>query len=199
MRILSWNLLRDDGATPADVAGVVRDHGADIVLLQEATESVRALRGLLGGSLVLTRMPGRAHGPAAWFPGDEAPKHRVVPLDKADKEPGNRHALVLSLPGVDLACVHLSHHQALNRRQARSVASGLGPRAAVVGDFNMVGPTLLEGFADVGPRTWTHLAKGALPFRLDRCLIRGLRSGEARALPRGRSDHRPILVDLAVA
>ena len=92
--------------------------------------------------------------------------------------------------------MHLSHGQVLNRRQLRTLAGHLPPRAAVLGDYNLVGPVLLPGFRDVGPRRPTHRAGDVVPLRLDRCLVRGLACVEARVLPRGSSDHKPILVRL---
>ena len=65
-------------------------------------------------------------------------------------------------------------------------------RAAVVGDYNLIGPALLPGFHDVGPREHTHIAGDVVPLRIDRCL-------EARALLREASDHRPIVVRLSAA
>jgi endonuclease/exonuclease/phosphatase (EEP) superfamily protein YafD len=70
--------------------------------------------------------------------------------------------------------------------------------AVVGGDFNMVGPMHIDGFLEVGPRVPTHYARGLVPVRIDRCFVRGLVCRAAQAGERGRSDHRPILVDLAV-
>ena len=58
---------------------------------------------------------------------------------------------------------------------------------------------MLPGFHDVGPRRATHMMADMVPVRLDRCLVRGLVCTECAVLPRGRSDHRPIMVRLAVA
>jgi endonuclease/exonuclease/phosphatase (EEP) superfamily protein YafD len=84
----------------------------------------------------------------------------------------------------------------LNRRQLRRVAEYLPARAAVLGDYNLVGPCLLPGFRDVGPREHTHRSLDMLPLRLDRCLVRGLVCGAVQALHRSTSDHRPIVVRL---
>lgn len=66
----------------------------------------------------------------------------------------------------------------------------------MIGDFNALGTLSLPGFADVGPRCATHRVKGLVPLRLDRCLIRGLRCTNSALLAYGKSDHRPILMDL---
>ena len=99
--------------------------------------------------------------------------------------------------GGSYANVHLSHGQRLNRRQLREVAQRLPARGAVLGDFNLVGPVLLPGFRDVGPRWPTHRMGKVVPLRIDRCLVRGLSCEGARVLPRRGSDHRPISVHLA--
>ena len=80
---------------------------------------------------------------------------------------------ILDLEDFTVANVHLSHGQMLNRRQLRRIAEVLPPRAAVLGDFNLVGPALLPGFRDVGPREPTHVAGDLVPLRIDRCSARG--------------------------
>jgi endonuclease/exonuclease/phosphatase family metal-dependent hydrolase len=62
-----------------------------------------------------------------------------------------------------------------------------------------MGPILLKGFKDVGPRRPTHIASNIVPVRLDRCLVRGLRGLNPRTLDRGPSDHHPIAVELRAA
>ena len=52
----------------------------------------------------------------------------------------------LYLEEFAVANVHLSHGQVLNRRQLRVIAQVLPPRAAVLGDYNLLGPALLPGF-----------------------------------------------------
>ena len=68
----------------------------------------------------------------------------------------------------------------------------------MIGDYNLVGPALLPGFRDVGPRQFTHRMSNLLPLRLDRCLVRGLHCSEANVLARGDSDHCPIMLRLDV-
>jgi hypothetical protein len=53
--------------------------------------------------------------------------------------------------GFSVANVHLSHGQIMNRRQLRRLVQILPSHAAVLGDFNLVGPTLMPSFRDVGP------------------------------------------------
>jgi len=48
--------------------------------------------------------------------------------------------------------VHLSHGQFLNQWQLMHIANALDGPAAIVGDYNAVGPIKLAGFRDVGPR-----------------------------------------------
>ena len=107
-----------------------------------------------------------------------------------------RCAQVLDWRGLAIANVHLDHGQRANRRQLRALLAAEPALDLICGDFNMIGRDGLAGFRDLGPRVPTHLAWGVLPLRLDRCLARCHRVAARRALPRGRSDHRPILVDL---
>ena len=87
----------------------------------------------------------------------------------------DRVCQIVDLGSIAVANVHLSHGQFLNRRQLRRIAKALPHRAAVVGDYNLVGPALLPGFRDVGPREPTHIAGDMVPLRIDRCLVRGRR------------------------
>ncbi len=87
----------------------------------------------------------------------------------------------------------------LNRRQLRRVTAALPERAAVLGDFNLVGPCLVPGFRDVGPRAPTHRCGDVLPLRIDRCLVRGLDCLSTAVLGRASSDHHPIVVRLAAS
>jgi endonuclease/exonuclease/phosphatase (EEP) superfamily protein YafD len=110
-----------------------------------------------------------------------------------------RHAQLVQLGGVSFANVHLSHGQFLNRWQLLHIASTLEGPAAIVGDFNAVGPTLLPGFRDIGPRRRTHRSANIVNLRLDRCLARDLDAMGSMVLERGASDHHPIVLDLAPA
>ncbi len=204
MRILSWNLLKADGAGVPDVVRLVERHRPDLLLLQEATEAIEALPGVLGGHFARAPMPGRDHGPAAWSPLPfevdtvalpcAGRLDLPVPIFRAVLP---RLALVLRQDALQVANVHLDHGQRANRRQLRHLHHRLPRLDLVVGDFNALGRTGLPGFRDIGPRCATHRAYGIVPVRLDRCLARGLRCTAATALAFGRSDHRPILVELA--
>jgi endonuclease/exonuclease/phosphatase family metal-dependent hydrolase len=197
VKIISWNLLRLVGASLGDVARLIGREAPDLLLMQEATEEMDGLPVLLGGDYHRAVLPGRVHGLAAWSP-EELPKTAtVLPLPSGAIV--QRVCQVLDLGAFAVANVHLSHGQVLNRRQLRRIAGVLPPRAAILGDFNLVGPTFLPGFRDVGPREPTHIAGDMMPLRIDRCVARRLDCGSARALDRGASDHRPIIVELAAA
>lgn len=203
MRILSWNLLRYGGARVDDVQHIVEMHHPDLVLLQEATGIIDTLPEMLGGSYVRQKMERRDHGPAAWSPRRFHTATLTLPLAmRCDVPPplsrraGYRIALIVCLDGLEIANVHLDHGRFTNRRQLRTLLSQRPRLDAIIGDYNAVGTTRLPGFIDVEPRSATHRAKGLLPLRLDRCLVRGLRRTSAVALAYGVSDHRPILVDL---
>lgn len=195
MKIVSWNLLRRIGATLDDVVDLVRRERPDLLLMQEVTHPFSTLCDRVGGSYAWELQPGRIHGLAVWSAAPLHPSPVVSAL-----RPGawfQRICQVVTVGDVGIANVHLSHGQRLNRRQLREVAQRLPPRGAVLGDFNLVGPVLLPGFRDVGPRRPTHRMGRVVPLRIDRCLVRGLACEGARVLPRGSSDHRPIIVHLA--
>ena len=87
----------------------------------------------------------------------------------------HRVAQIIDFGPFTVANVHLSHGQLLNRRQLRRIAARLPHCAAVVGDYNLVGPVLLPGFSDVGPRRPTHRMSDVVP--LPAGPLRGARAG----------------------
>ncbi|QDH16190.1 endonuclease/exonuclease/phosphatase family protein [Swingsia samuiensis] len=195
-RIISWNLLRWDGASLEDILTVIRTENPDIILMQEALDLVDNLPSRLGGYYNRIPLPGRPHGTACWsrFPFAKPPVLCHLPRGIIVK----RTAQVLDFGLFSLANVHLSHGQILNRRQLRTITKNMHYNAVIMGDFNLVGPVLLPGFQDVGPREKTHRMLDRVPLRLDRCLTRGINRLEAHALPRFGSDHRPISVSLTI-
>jgi len=196
-KIISWNLLRLTGASLDDIVRLIHRERPDLLLLQEATKAMDGLPGKVGGQYLRTPMPGRIHGLAMWSPVLLADAPVVLPLPAGAMF--DRVSQIVDIGGLAVANVHLSHGQVLNRRQLRCIAKALPYRAAVVGDYNLVGPALLPGFRDVGPREATHFAADVVPLRIDRCLLRGVACLEARALLREASDHRPIVVRLDIA
>jgi endonuclease/exonuclease/phosphatase family metal-dependent hydrolase len=195
-RVVSWNMLRSIGADLADLEQLIRRERPDILLLQEVTAGFESICDRVGGFFVRAQMPGRIHGLAVWsrLPLPQVPTVTRLP-------PGavfQRICQIVELDGFALVNVHLSHGQMLNRRQLRRIAGLLPDRVAILGDFNIVGPHLVPEFRDVGPRLPTHRMVGLVPLRLDRCLVRGLVCTGARVLPRRRSDHCPIAVDLGI-
>jgi endonuclease/exonuclease/phosphatase (EEP) superfamily protein YafD len=196
-KLISWNLLRLTGASLDDVVRLIRREHPDLLLMQEVTQEMDGLTRRVGGQYQRNLMPGRVHGLAVWSPTPLPGWPKVVPLQSGAMF--NRICQIVDLGSITVANVHLSHGQILNRRQLRRIARLLPHRAAVVGDYNLIGPALLPGFHDAGPREPTHVAGDIVPLRIDRCLIRGVACLEARALLRETSDHRPIVVRLAVA
>ena len=196
IKIVSWNLLRLTGASLDDVVRLARREQPKLLLMQEATQRMDAIPDRLGGSYSRVLLPGRIHGLAMWSP-DPLPEPQVLGLPAGAMF--ERVAQIIDLGTFSVAKVHLSHGQVLNRRQLRCIASRMPPRAAVLGDFNLVGPALLPGFRDVGPREPTHVSLDVWPLRIDRCLVRGLVCSDAAALSREASDHRPITVRLGTA
>ncbi|MCW3475848.1 endonuclease/exonuclease/phosphatase family protein [Limobrevibacterium gyesilva] len=196
-KIISWNLLRLTGASVDEIVDLVHREAPDVLLMQEVTRDIDALPRRIGGYYARSPLPGRIHGLGIWTP--KAPAHAPVVLPLQAGTLFDRVCQIVSLGAFSVANVHLSHGQVLNRRQLRRIAKVLPEHAVVMGDYNLVGPTLLPGFIDVGPRRPTHVAGDIVPLRIDRCLVRGLRCTGARVLPRKSSDHRPIVVKLEVA
>lgn len=199
VRVASWNLLRQVGANLADVVALVRQHRPDLLLLQEATEEMDGLPELAGGHYFRAPMQGRVYGLAVWSP-HPLPRPRILRLP-ASTLPGRvppRIAQIINFRGISFVNVHLSHGQFLNRWQLLHITRLLQAPAAIIGDFNAVGPTRLPGFRDIGPREPTHYPRNIVPLRLDRCLAQGLRCNAAEVLERGPSDHHPIILDLAI-
>ncbi|ACL55536.1 endonuclease/exonuclease/phosphatase family protein [Methylobacterium nodulans] len=193
-KIISWNLLRRSGATVEAVAALIEHEKPDLLLMQEATVEITDLQERVGGHYAWAPLPRRIHGLAMWSPTPWLSTPRVIPIPSGALV--DRVCQVLDCGTYGVANVHLSHGQMLNRRQLRRIEQHLPVRAAVLGDYNLVGPALLPGFRDVGPRHPTHAMVEIVPLRLDRCLVRGLICRHTAVLPRGASDHRPIVVHL---
>jgi endonuclease/exonuclease/phosphatase family metal-dependent hydrolase len=196
IKLISWNLLRLTGASLGDVVRLIRRERPGLLLMQEVTREMDGLPLITGGYYQRNLMPGRVHGLAVWSPTPLLGAPVVLPLQAGAMF--DRICQIVDLGSISVANVHLSHGQILNRRQLRRIAKVLPYRAAVVGDYNLIGPALLPGFHDVGPRESTHVAGDMVPLRVDRCLIRGVACLGARALLREASDHRPIVVSLNV-
>jgi endonuclease/exonuclease/phosphatase family metal-dependent hydrolase len=201
LKVISWNLLRLVGATVDDVVALAKREKPDVLLMQEATKHIEALPALIGGHFHRLSWLGRIHGLAAWSPHHFAvPRALSLPASRLPGALPRRRAQLVQVGDITFANVHLSHGQLLNRLQIGRAAAALrGKPSAIIGDYNMVGPIVLPGFADVGPREPTHFASNVVPFRLDRCLVHGLACRSADALDFGPSDHRPIRLELTVA
>ncbi len=149
------------------------------------------LPALVGGCFFCEPLEGRIYGLAVWSPHPLLRPYALrLPVSQV---PGR---VIVQLGDVTFANVHLSHGQFLNRWQLMHIANALDGPAAIVGDYNAIGPIKLAGFKDVGPRQSTHSPNDIISFRLDRCMVRGLRCSYARVLARGSSDHHPILLKL---
>jgi endonuclease/exonuclease/phosphatase (EEP) superfamily protein YafD len=202
MRVVSWNVLRPNGASAADIARLVERENPDLLLLQEAMPHHDELQKLLGGYYIREAHPQSrfGHGLVAWSPVP-LPIYRLVQLpgnNRPTKEP--RIALVLDYHAFSVACLHLSHGQILVRQQFRTLSQAIDGPLAVLGDFNVIGPiTLNAAWSDKGPWAFTHMAYRFGPLRLDRCLVREVKCIKAKALPWAESDHRPIIAELRCA
>ncbi len=137
-----------------------------------------------------------------WQPGGPhsiAPPHaRRLPASPIPGRVPPRVAQIVQFGDVAFANVHLSQGQLLNRRQLLHIANALKGPAAIVGDYNAIGPIKLPGFGDIGSRQPTHSPTNIISLRLDRCMARGLVCSHACVLARGPSDHHPIKLELDV-
>ena len=200
LRVVSWNLLRRVGAGAEDVARLVKSQHPDLLLLQECTEEIMALPSLVGGHFFRHPMQSRIYGLAAWSP--HAFEQSTAIRLPASILPGRvppRLAQIIRFRGITFANVHLSHGQFLNRFQLRHIIEQMEGPAAIIGDFNAVGPVGLQGFRDIGPRARTHRAGNIIALRLDRCIARGLECRASEVLDKGPSDHHPMVLDMAVS
>src|SRR3982751_2686253 len=199
LRVASWNLLRRVGAGVDDVARLVKSHHPDLLLLQECTENISCLPSLVGGHFFRHPMQARIYGLAAWSP-HPLPASTAIRLPYSIL-PGRvppRLAQIISFGGITIANVHLSHGQFLNRFQLRHIMEQMEGPAAIIGDFNAVGPVGFQGFSDIGPRMRTHRAGKIIALRLDRCIARGLICSASEVLDKGPSDHHPMVLDMKV-
>lgn len=198
MKIISWNLLYRGGAAAADIAALIEQEIPDLFLMQEATQSIEALPSHAGGTFMKLPWNGKSYSLAAWVrEGAMTTRALELPFSNLPGKFPPRVAQVLEFEGMSIANVHLSHGQLLNRRQLRTIAAEVAGPLAIVGDFNALGPIVMRGFADVGPRRTTHVAQRVMPLRLDRCLVRDLNCQHAETLDRGASDHHPIVLKLS--
>ena len=199
LRVISWNLLRRVGAGAEDVARLVQTHRPDLLLLQECTEDIASLPALVGGHFFRHPMQARIYGLAAWSPHIFAPSTAIrLPYSILPGRVPPRLAQIISFGGMTIANVHLSHGQFLNRFQLRHIMEQMEGPAAIIGDFNAVGPVGFQGFSDIGPRKRTHRAGNIVALRLDRCIARGLVCSASEVLDKGPSDHHPMVLDMAV-
>lgn len=199
LRLVSWNLFHEDGATLEDIRLLLRITQPDIFLMQEARVIMDRLPDLIGGHYSRVTLPGRVHGTACWsrLPFSTLPALYPLPPGLIIQRSAQLITFDSDFGPFSVANVHLSHGQLLNRRQLRLIRSNFHHRAIIMGDFNIVGPAMLPGFHDVGPREITHHMLNRVPFRLDRCLVHGFTPLTARTYPRFGSDHHPISVTLS--
>ncbi len=182
------------------MAKIIEREKPDLFLLQETVDGIDRLPSMVGGRFYRVPWKGKTYGLGAWLNGAEVEIHSIrLPFSRVPGKFPPRRAQVLAFEEFSVVNVHLSHGQLLNRRQIRHIGKSISGPLAIIGDFNAVGPIVIKGFRDVGPRRITHMAKKMMPFRLDRVLVRDLGWGGARVLKRGPSDHRPIVIEIGPA
>ena len=198
IKVVSWNLYYRSGAGLDDILEMIEQEKPDLLLMQEATPAIDEIESIIGGSYHRQPWRDRGYGLAAWSLATHLETRSLeLPISVIPGIFPRRAAQVLKLGSMSVTNVHLSHGQVLNRRQLRAIASNIHGPLAVIGDFNALGPIALPGFSDVGPAFHTHKMKNILPLRLDRCLARDLVCLRSKVLEKGRSDHRPILLEFA--
>jgi endonuclease/exonuclease/phosphatase family metal-dependent hydrolase len=200
MKVISWNLLRLTGAGVKDVAALLERERPDVLLMQEVTQHLDVLTSLSGGHYNRLPWPGRVHGLAIWSRYNFAtPQILPLPTSALPGRWPRRRSQITQVADITFANVHLSHGQLLNRRQLLRIAAAIkGRPSAIIGDYNAVGPSMIPGFADVGPREPTHFGGDVVPFRLDRCLVHGVHCLGSGTLDFGPSDHKPIVLELQI-
>ena len=118
MRVISWNLLRLEGAAVDDVAALLERERPDVLLMQEVTQHMDVLLQKVPGHYNRLPWPGRIHGLAVWSRHNFATPN-ILPLP-ASALPGRlpqRRSQIVQVGDITFANVHLSHGQLLNRRQ----------------------------------------------------------------------------------
>jgi hypothetical protein len=79
MRVISWNLLRLEGAAVDDVAALLERERPDVLLMQEVTQHMDVLPHKVPGHYHRLPWPGRIHGLAVWSRHNFATPH-ILPL-----------------------------------------------------------------------------------------------------------------------
>ena len=154
MRVISWNLLRLEGAAVGDVVALLERERPDVLLMQEVTQHMDVLPRRCPATTIAC--PGPAASTASRSGAgtiSRTPHVLPLPASRPARPPAARRSQIVQVGDITFANVHLSHGQLLNRRQLLRIAAALrGKPSAIIGDYNAVGPSLIPGFADVGPR-----------------------------------------------
>jgi len=155
LRVVSWNLLRrvvGSGGIESNVAKLVKSHHPDLLLLQECTEEI-SKPALAGGRAFFSSHPmqARIYGLAAWsphpFPQSNChPAALFHPAGTGAATAGRRSFPFMASPSP---MCNLSHGQFLKSLPAATHHGADEGPAAIIGDFNAVGPVGFQGFSDI--------------------------------------------------
>lgn len=224
IRVLSCNLYfgRADAAA---LQALLREQAVDIVCAQELTPRLaRAIAELLphgdlndagspAGNGIASRLPVTVH---------RIPMRRRAGL-VATLQPAEWQQIAepLQIVNVHIAAPHLWPYYPSRTRRRQQLEALLADRAgadgmphAIVGDFNAspawaVYRRMRERYDDAAvvaangsrpPRTWPSLPRFGIDglLRIDHCFVAGLEAVAARTVSVPGSDHRGLLVDLAL-
>jgi endonuclease/exonuclease/phosphatase (EEP) superfamily protein YafD len=222
LRVLTLNVLHDDGATGADVARAVAEARADVVVLQEVTAE---LWRELGDSGVR-----RSHPATTGLPQQELPGTVVLsrlPIGRAEQLDTVGHSLAVPVRlgerSVELLAAHPRYPRYPNAWREDHAAIAAAVRrsrpALLVGDFNATyDHVVLRRYRDLGYRSADELrntgwrptwpANGqrtvmGIPVprvvQIDHVMVsRRLTATDVEHLHVPRSDHRAVVAEVTL-
>lgn len=222
MRILSYNLWHHRAAS--ELRGLAERHDADIVCVQEAHADDLPRRlgdlelaattstGLLGLGVYVRadRFAVTFHRAFRLKPGLHdlfllRETERLLAVRLVDRRTGGR-TTVASFHAAPLTATNVLRRHQISAAHMLLAEVGDGDPVVMIGDFNyplfrsrLERVAALDGFSVSFSDEPTYRHAGSLATHFDFLTSRGMRIDAVRTLPAGASDHRPILVDAAIA
>lgn len=216
LRVITWNVLRCGQTNARTITNLIEySDTPDVIALQETNadqishpdyDSYFAAHDTYNDQRPFTPASGKPFdGSALMIRKDLSSRlvatPQIIPLpdNRTAKNYRQRKALVAIFQEFGIATAHFCHHQIRNRFQVLTASQFLPDDrpAVILGDFNMVGPTLsLPNFQRVSPILPTFRL---YPFSLDRIHARGIEHGSSKIIRHKHfdtSDHRPVQATL---